>query len=267
VPGSGPAYQIAAQVAPFARNAEREPDDDRGTANDLIVGDTVSGYIGWAGDADVWKLSVEALTAKHVLDLELGPVENVALAVEVADGIGQTIVSRKGPKGTALVIRGLAPAVPPGAPPFHYVTVRADRSNPEVAYQLKIDGHPVGNDPELEPNDSPDKAMPIPADRTVISDASWTPGDIDCYAIPPEPAARTVDITADPATGNSDLRLELFVDGKSIATANQKGKGVTKKISGQVPENGRAVVCVRGAEASREGKYNLGVQDGPPKGP
>jgi hypothetical protein len=265
-PGAGPAYEITAQVAPFGKNAEHEPNDDRGTANDLIVGDTVTGYVGWTGDADVWKLSTEALTAKNVLDLELGPVEGVALSVEIADGVGQILVSRKAPRGAALVVRGLLPVVAQGAPPFHYVTVRADRSSPEAAYQLKVTGQPIGTDPELEPNDTPERAMPIPADRTVISDASWTPGDVDCYAIPPDPNARTLDISID-TPAESDLRAELLVNGRSVATADQKGKGVAEKISGQVPENGRAVVCIRGSDTSGEGRYSLGFQEGPAKAP
>lgn len=258
-------YELTAQVAPFAANAEREPDDDRGTAGDLIAGDPVTGYLGWTGDVDVWKLSVEALTAKNVLDLELGAIEHVALSVEISDGIGRTIVARKAPRGVALAIRGLAPVVPPGGPPFHYVTVKGDRSNPEVAYRLEVTGRIPGTDPEIEPNDTPDTAMEIPADRVVVSEASWTPGDVDCYAIPPDPDARTVEVTVETPAA-ADLRLELFVAGRSIATANQKGKGVREKIAGPVPAGARAVVCVRGTDASREGSYSLGFQDGPAKG-
>lgn len=261
---AGPPYTITAQVAPFAKGGEREPDDDRGTANDLIAGDVVTGYVGWNGDVDVWKLSVEALTAKNALDLELSPVENVTFAVEIADGVGQPLVSRKAPRGAGLVIRGLLPVVAQGAPPYHYVTVRGVGSNPEAAYQLKIAGRPVGTDPEIEPNDTPDKAMPIPADRTVIRDATWTPGDVDCYLIPPDPAARSVDVQVD-TPAEADLRVELVVNGKS-STADQRGKGVPEKISGQVPEDGRVVVCVRGSDASQEGRYNLGFKDGPAKG-
>lgn len=265
-PGSAPVYEITAQVAPFGNNAEREPDDDRATANDLIIGDAVTGYVGWTGDVDVWKFSVEAMAAKNVLDLELGPIENVAFSVEIADGIGQTILSRKAPRGVALGIRGLAPAVSTGAPPYHYVTVKADRSNPEVAYQLRLGAGSLGTDPEIEPNDTPDKAMAIPADRVVVSAASWTPGDVDCYAIPPDPADRTVEVTVD-TPGEADLRLELFVNGKPAGTADQKGKGVQEKISGAVPPGGRAVVCVKGTDASREGRYDLGFQEGPAKAP
>jgi len=266
-PSSAPMYRISAQLAPPGKNAEREPDDDRGTANDLIVGDTATGFVGWAGDADVWKFSVEALTDKNVLELELGPVEGLALAVEIADGIGQTIVARKAPRGAALVIRGLAPVVPQGAPPFHYVIVRAAErasSSPEVPYQLKLAAPPRGTDPELEPNDSPDKAMEIPGERTVIGDASWTPGDVDCYAVPPEPNARTLEFTVD-TPAEADLRVDLYVNGKSIETADKKGKGTPEKISGAVPADGRAVLCVRGSDASREGKYSLGFKEVQPK--
>jgi len=263
-PGSAPPYLIKAQVAPFAKNAEHEPDDDRGTSNDLIVGEPVTGYVGWTNDADVWKLSVEALTAKNLLEIELAPVENAALVVEIADGIGQPILTRRAPKGAGLVIRGLAPVVPPGAPPFHYVTVKADRSNPEVAYQLKVAAPPRGTDPEIEPNDSPDKAMTVPDERTVIGDASWAPGDVDCYAIPPEANAHTLDIDLD-TPKEADLRLELLVNGKSVATADKKGKGAEEKISGPVPENGRAVLCVRGSDTSAEGKYSFHFKNGPAK--
>src|SRR2546421_242192 len=61
-PVGGP-YEITASLVAPAAGFEHEPDDDRGEANDLIVGDTGSGYIGWSGDADVWKISVEALSA------------------------------------------------------------------------------------------------------------------------------------------------------------------------------------------------------------
>lgn len=258
--GPAPVYTITAQVAPFAKNAEREPDDDRGTANDLVLGETAAGYIGWTGDADVWKLSVEALAANNVLDLEVGPVENVAFSVEIADGIGQPLLVRKAPKGAPLVVRGIAPVMAAGAPPFHYVTIKADRSNPQSAYQMKASGRVPGNDAETEPNDAPDKAMEIPADRTVVSAASWSPGDVDCFAVAPDPSARTLEISVE-VPAEADLRLELFAGGKSIATADTKKKGARETVSGAVGPDERAVVCVRGTDASKEGTYDLTVQE------
>lgn len=263
VAAPAPAYEITAHVAAVTGNAEHEPDGDRGTANDLIIGDAVSGYIGWAGDDDVWKLSVETLSAKNAIDVEVSAVEGVALSVEIDDGIGRPLVTRKGPRGGALVVRGLVPVVPESAPPFHYITVRGDRSNPETAYQLKVTSKGLVTDGELEPDDSPDKAMAMPADRTVVH-GTWSAGDVDCYAVAAEQTPRTLDATiVAQGSSESDLSGELFVDGKSIAKANKGGKGAAEKVEGPVPAGAQAVICVRGSDSSPEGAYDVQLQEGP----
>ncbi|MGN6110354.1 MAG: hypothetical protein ACTHU0_34945 [Kofleriaceae bacterium] len=260
--GSAPVYHITAQLAAPATGFEREPDDDRGTANDLLAGDTASGYIGWTGDVDVWKLSVETLSDKNELTIELGAVENVAFTLEIADGVGQTLLTRKVPKQTPLVVRSLVPVVPAGAPPFHYLTIKADRSNPESPYQLKVTaGLPKGTDPEVEPNDTIEHPMAIPADRTVVN-AVWSPGDVDCFAIPVDPNPRTIEVSIG-TPESADLDAELLVDGKVIATSAQKGKGIPEKVTGAVPAGAQAVVRVRGAERSAEGEYEVSVHEGP----
>jgi hypothetical protein len=260
-----PVYEISARISAPAANAEREPDDDRGTALDLIVGDTVTGFIGWSGDADVWKLSVETLSEKNAIDIEVGAVEGVALSVDVTDGIGNPLVTRKGPRGQPLVVRGIVPIVPDGAPPFHYVTIKGDRSNPETAYQLHVVAKIPQPDAEIEPNDVPDKAMPIPSDRTVVHGV-WTPGDIDCFAVSTDANARTIDVTID-VPSESDLNAELLVDGKSVAKGDKKGKGVAEKLTGQVPPNARAVIRVKGTDASGEGSYDVQIAEGPAAAP
>jgi hypothetical protein len=258
--GPAPVYEITASVAPIGKGIEREPDDDRGTANDLIVGDTATGFIGWAGDVDVWKLSVEALSAKDAVDIEISAVEGVSLTLEIADGVGQTLVTRKAPRGAPLIVRGLVPVVPAGAPPFHYLTIKGDRSNPETAYQLHVSAHVVPPDGETEPDDTPDKPMQVPPDRTIVH-ATWTPGDVDCFALQPSDAARTLDVTVD-TQGEIDLGAELLVDGKSVAKADHHVKGAAEKVGGFVPPGGHVVVRVKG-EGSSEGAYNLVVQESP----
>ena len=256
-----PIYEITARMVAPAPSSEREPDDDRGTAIDLIVGDAVAGFVGWAGDADVWKLSVETLSEKNAIDIELGAVEGVALTVDVSDGIGQPLVTRKGPRGAPLVLRGLVPIVPDGAPPFHYVTIKGDKSNPETPYQLKVLAKVPQPDAEIEPNDLPDKAMPVPTDRTVVH-GTWTPGDIDCFAIATDEAARTVDISID-VPPESDLDAELLVDGKSVAKSEKAGKGTAEKLAGQVPANARAVIRIKGKDTTGEGSYDVQIAEGP----
>ncbi|MEO8706944.1 MAG: hypothetical protein ABI867_43355 [Kofleriaceae bacterium] len=256
-------YDITAQVAPVASHAEREPDDDRGTANDLIVGDPMSGYIGWTGDTDVWKLSIETLSAKNVIDIEIGSVEGVAFGLEIADGVGQVLAQRKAPRGAGLVVRGLLPVVAAGSPPFHYLTIKGTPSNHESPYSLRVTARNPEPDAEVEPNDTLEKPMAIPSDRTVVN-GQWTPGDIDCFAVAPDVAARTLDVTVD-VPPEADLSVELVVDGKVAAKSDVKGKGAAEKVSAPVPSNGRAVVRVRGADSGAEGAYEIKVTEGPPE--
>jgi hypothetical protein len=268
-PPPAPVYELAAQLVPAnaVKGQETEPDDDRGTANDLIVGDAVTGFIGWNGDADEWKLSVEALSEKNAIDVQVSAVEGVALEVEVADALGQPLVTRKGAKGGALAVRDLLPVVPQGGAPFYYITVRGAPSNPETTYQLEVSAHVVGTDAEIEPDDSVDKPYAIPADRTVVH-GTWSPGDVDCYGLAVSAQPRTVDVTIDPKA-DLDVSAELLVDGKPALDAkgkpvppvNHAGRGAAEKLNGQVPAGAHAVVRVRG-EGTAEGAYDVTVADG-----
>jgi len=258
-PIGGP-YEITAKLVAPAPGAEHEPDDDRGEANDLIAGDTGAGYIGWTGDVDVWKVSLEALSAKNALDLELTAVEGVALTLEISDGVGQPIVTRKGPKGGPLVVRGFVPAVPTGAPPFHYLTVRADRSNPETAYQIRAIAKVIAPDAETEPNDTPETAMAFPSDRKSLH-AHWSTGDVDCFTVAPDPAARTLEISID-TPNELDLAIDLLVDGKQVAKVDHPGRGAAERLVGQVPAGAQAVIRVHGSDAAGDGTYELVVAEG-----
>jgi hypothetical protein len=256
-----PVYEITAQMAVAQPNAEHEPDEDRGTANELIVGDTGTGYIGWSNDVDVWKLSVEAIGAKDALDYELSAVDGVAFDVELDDGIGSALVHRKAARGAPMIVRGVVPNVPAGAPQFEYVAIKATGSNPESPYSLRVSGHVVATDAEIEPDDTPDRAMAWPSDRTVVH-GTWTPGDVDCYALAPG-AARGIAASIEPS-GDIALIAELLVDGNVVAASAGGGKGAAQKLSGNVPANGHAVVRIKGADerATVEGTYDITVQDG-----
>jgi hypothetical protein len=255
------AYDLTAQLIKPAAGGEREPNDDRGTANDLIVGDPVTGYIGWSSDADVWKLALEALSAKNTIDIEIGAIEGSALTLELGDATGKPLAVRKAPRGAGLTMRGLLPTLPAGAPPFHYLTIKATPSNPDTAYALRVvPKNPESTDAEVEPNDTVDKPMPIPAERTRV-DAQWSPGDIDCFAVAPEPGNRTLEITIE-TPAEADLSAELIVDGKSVAKSETKGKGVAEKLKGPVPPNATAIVRVYGTDTGTEGTYELKVAEG-----
>ncbi|HEX5060263.1 MAG TPA: hypothetical protein VFV99_12935 [Kofleriaceae bacterium] len=260
-PVAVPVYELSTQMIDPGKGGEHEPDDDRGTANDLIVADNATGFIGWSGDRDVWKLSVETLSDKNLLDVHVSAIEGIALELEISDGIGQPLATRKAPKGAALEMKGLMPNVPQGAPPFHYLTVRADKSNPETAYTLHATARIGGTDEEVEPNDLVDKPYMMPTDRTVVH-ATWSPGDIDCFGLSPAGTARQIDVNVD-TPGEINLDAELLVDGKSVAIANKGGKGVAEKLTAIVPANTRPVVRIKNpdANATVEAKYDVTIQE------
>jgi len=260
-PAVVPVYELSAQLVDPGKGSEHEPDDDRGTANELITTDNATGFIGWTNDKDVWKLSVETLSDKNLLDIQVSAIDGIALELEISDGLGNSLATRKAPKGAALVMKGIMPVVPPGAPPFHYLTLRADKSNPETAYTMHATARIGKTDEEVEPNDLVDKPYLLPTDRTVVH-AIWSPGDIDCFGLPPAGTARQVDVIVDtPAEINLDA--ELLIDGKSIAIANKGGKGVAEKLTGIVPPNGHVVVKVKNpdANANVEAKYDVKIEE------
>lgn len=258
-PAGGP-YEISAAMVAPAGGVEHEPDDDRGEANDLIAGDAGTGYAGWSGDADVWKISVEALSAKNSLDVELSAVEGLVLSLEISDGIGQSLTTRKGPRGGPLVVRGFVPAVAQGAPPFYYFTVRADRSNPETAYQIRATPRLVAPDTEVEPNDTPETATAVPSDRRTLH-AQWSTGDVDCFAMPPADATRTFDVALD-TPRDIDLALDLVIDGKLIEKVDHPGKGVAEKLVMTIPAGAHAVIRVRGPDVAGEAGYDIAFTEG-----
>ena len=257
------AYEITAQVAPFAAGIEREPNEDRGPANELIVGESVSGYLGWSGDLDVWKLSIEALSAKNVLELEVEGVAGVVLTVELSDGIGTPVLVRKAPRGVGVIARRIVPTVPAGSPPYHYVTIKGDRSNPEATYRLTAKEVPPVTDSEVEPNDTLEKPYPGPSDRTRV-DAAWSAGDVDVFAIAPDPAARTLEISID-TPAEADLSAELFVDGKLATKSDAPSKGAAEKLTAAVPANAKVLVRVKGTDVAGEGVYELTIAEVQPK--
>ncbi|HUS26881.1 MAG TPA: hypothetical protein VMZ53_00175, partial [Kofleriaceae bacterium] len=213
----------------------------------------------WANDKDVWKLSVETLSTKNALDIQVSAIEGVALELEIADGVGNTLATRKAPKGAPLIVKSLMPVIPEGAPPFHYVTVKGSASNPETSYTLHATARPVGTDEEVEPNDLVDKPAEMNPERTKVY-ATWTPGDVDCFALQPAQVERTVDITVD-TPAEIDLAVELLAEGKAIGSANAGKKGVVEKLSVKVPPNVKPVIRVKNpdATATAEAKYELSV--------
>ena len=203
---------------------EIEPNDDAGTAVEVLLADSVKGWIGWAGDVDLWKLALEGVADQYGLDVEIGGVDGLVLTVEVLDAGGERLLVRKGSKGGPVAIKGLVPALGEAAPPWHFVKVSADRSNPEQTYDLRFTARLFEDDEEREPNDDPAQAMPLVGPGRVR--ATWSAGDVDRFVVEAQPDPQLLDVAVEPPPG-IELELAVGVAGQPpLATGGKRLTGV-----------------------------------------
>jgi len=234
-------YHVTAQLVAPADLTEREPDNDAGAASDVFLGDTVKGWIGWAGDVDVWKLSLEGLGQRNALDLDLAAVPGVALTLEVLDGSGKSLLVRRGVRGGAVSVKSLLAAVADGQPPYHYLKISADKSNPVDAYTLHVAGRLLDLDEEAEPNDAIDKATPLRVVPTADSGtmrAAHTAGDVDWFSLDAGDGDQLLDVSVEAPSG-TDIVVEAHAqDGHLLATADNGKVGEREHLSGvTIPAN------------------------------
>lgn len=240
--GPSPTYELVANLVKPVDGAEREPDDDPGAANDLYPGDSVTGYVGWTGDKDVWKLALETLTVRNAFDVEVSGVDGVAITVEVSDADGKTLQTRKGVKGMTVALPAIAPRQPEGAAPFHYITISGDRSNPEAAYTLTVRGRALDLDQEVEPNDKPDVAQALTEDHGTVH-AQFVAGDVDCFAFAPNGDAQALVFTAVPPDG-VDAVVEVSGATGLLSKTDLGGAGADEKAEVTIPSGVTASACV-----------------------
>ncbi len=242
-------YHLTAQLVPPADLTEREPNDDAGAASDVFLADTVKGWIGWTGDVDVWKVSLEGLGQRNALDLDVAAVPGVALTVEVLDGTGKSLLVRRGVKNGPVTVKSLLAAVAEGAPPYHYVKISGDKSNPVDPYTLHVAGRLLDLDEEAEPNDTIDKATPLRVTPTADSGtmhATHTGGDVDWFGLDAASSDQLLDVTVDAPAG-TDIVVEAHKeDGTLLATADAGGVGAREHLSGvTIPANTAARILVK----------------------
>lgn len=252
-------YELSVSLAEPAEGAEHEPNFDGGTASALAIGEPGVGVIGWAQDVDVWKIGTEVLSDSDALDLELSSVDSLALTLEVRDGLGRTLIARKASKGQPVAVRGFV--APAGAPPFSYVAVSGDRSNPTRQYQLVAKVRELATGDEREVNDRLEIAQELGeegAPQRAVLDA----GDVDCFALSAAAQPRRVEVVVDPgapppAATTSSLALEVLLGSKVVATSDERAGKVERAVF-EVPAGQRAVLRVRSTGKGGEpGQYQL----------
>jgi hypothetical protein len=245
--GPSAPYRLSVRLEPAQALSERERNDDAGTAGDLYLADQVRGFIGWTGDVDVWKLSLEGLGAQNAIDVEVSGVPGLVLSLDVLDAAGRPIVSRKGGKGGPVAIRSLVAAPVEGAPPFLHVKVGADRSSPVDAYTLKVSPRLLDLDEESEPNDTAERATPlrVAGAESGTMRAAYTAGDVDTFAVEASGGPLLLDASVE-VPGGVDFGLEARgAGGVILGTADAGKAGERERLSGVViPAGTTAMVTV-----------------------
>ncbi len=252
--GPSNVYELTVEVVPPVDLQEIEPDEDAGTAVEVMLGDSVTGWIGWSGDVDVWKIPLEGMAPQYALDLELDGVDGVALSVQLEDAGGAAVLTRKGTKGGGVSIHGFVPAIGAGAAPYHLVRIAGDRSNPEQPYVLHITTRLLDDDEEAEPNDTAANATPLRADATVTSGAmraGYALGDVDRFVLEPLAAPGLLDLGVEPPTGVA-VQLELAAGDAPLATATAAKIGERVRLTGvSVPAGAPLVVTVKASKPAK----------------
>lgn len=252
--GASPIYELSVEVLDAPDLQELEPDDDAGGAVDLMLGDSVRGWLGWNGDVDVWKVPLEGMAPQYALDLEVTGVDGVTLDVQVQDAGGATVIGRKGAKAGGVTIRGVVPALGAGSAPFHLVRIAGDRSHPDSTYELRVTTRLLDTDEEAEPNDDAAAATPLRADVSITSGAmraSYSLGDVDRYVLDPQAEPGLLDVALEPPTGIA-FALELVAGDTRLAGVTAAKVGDKVRLTGvAVPTGQPLIVTVKAAKPAK----------------
>jgi hypothetical protein len=247
-------WDLGVQALAARVTGDRERNEDLGTASDLALGEPARGYLGWGGDVDVWKLSLEALTERDALDVELTGVEGVTPTLDALDAAGKVLATRKGSKGKGLVLGGLV-LVRPGAAPIAHLRVRGERSHPEATYELRTIARALADDDEREPNDDERQATAL-AGAAGTARARASGGDVDRFALGAEDAARQLRLGL-PATADVTWRVRLVAGAATLA--EQRGAvGAPLELQAPIAAGTAAMIVVEpGAPVDALTPYEL----------
>ncbi|HVK74131.1 MAG TPA: hypothetical protein VM734_12465 [Kofleriaceae bacterium] len=261
--GPSAVYELTAELAAAPpAGVEREPNDDAGTANDLTLTEPATGYIGWSGDVDAWKLGVDAFAEGNGLDIAVTAVEGVALTVTVTDAGGRTLMKGQGKAGEPVLLKSLAPRVAPGGAPVHFILIAGRPSSHETPYTVTVTSRLLDLDEEAEPNDRTTNATPLRfgGEEQGSMRGLIGPGDTDVFALSEATAAATLDVAVDAPPG-VDLVVEAIAsNGASLGKADGATAGGAETLAALPVAAGAAVFVKVTAKADKKataGPYQL----------
>ncbi len=238
-------YQVSWRVEEDAEAGfEREPNEELSGASEIRIGEERRGFVGWAGDKDLWRLPITGFgeivvdpeartTSKEALHIVLSPVPGVATRLALLDPAGNAIVERATGKGEELALRNFLPEVGVDS---YTIRIGGKSSNPEESYVLRVDIAEVGPGTEEEPNDTQAAATPVGvADSSLfIARGELVEGDVDYFQLAPVTHDRILELRLS-GPAKADLDISVVAESGAIL-----GEGVTavtgeSEVLSQVP--------------------------------
>ena len=247
---------------------ELEPNDAPAFAAALGLGDSITGYLGWRKDHDVYKIALggpadgglgDAGAAQSApLKIELDPPPGVTPELTLYDATEAKLLERRGRAGQPLIAGGLLPRA---GDPYVFVAVGSGGGkNADEKYTLHVEPDTVAAGAEREPNDTPDSAV-ILGDATPqkgpggSATGTLGAGDVDYYRLAVAGGQLvTVEITPQ---GDGDVALAVVGEGgKPVRVLDEAGKNGAEVLAGWAfPADGTLLLRVSAGGKSRASEF------------
>jgi hypothetical protein len=260
-------YHLVARVSPLEVGAEIEPNGKAAMATELAAPGEAVGYFGWRHDQDWYRVPTAGLADGSVLAADLEPAPGVTASLLVFDSVEQKLTEAHGGKEERVALRSVR--VPAGEP-YVYVVVRADAgSNADVRYNLRLRAELPKAGGEVEPNDDPAHAQPIPdvGEGGAATVAGYLGrGDVDVYRYE-APTPVELDVEATPPE-RVDIKLEILrPDGSVLARADTGKRREAERLPNVFVGGGAALIRLSAGkgDGNPDEPYQLSIAAHPPE--
>lgn len=229
-------------IGPPVDGEEIEPDDDATRAQVLVAGRAQRGRLDRSDDRDLYAFH---LAAPHRVSISLDAPADFAVQARLSWGDTRDRIAEPtsaGAAGEAQRLRweGL---LPPGD---YFVELMAVGGISREAYTLTLDVPSFFDRPlDLEPNDAPWQAMPLPIGRQLVgviqgdADADWYaldpafgPGPVTVRAATMGPSLSLRLAKGDPAAPETIQQIDLYQAGDSATLDLPQGEHLLLRITG-----------------------------------
>ena len=234
-------YTLRATIVPAQPGDELEPNDTRPDAQEVAVGQTITGYYGRRRDVDWYRLKLPENVQASNLRVELTGLQSVPFAsLSAQDEI--EVVLKKGSTGRGTNVLFPNVAVRMGQRLVYLVTSAGKRYSPTDKYTITTQLTPAGPDEEREPNDRTVQATPLRAGQKMKGFLAPA-GDEDFFVV--DVAAPSVARIGVTGVENVDLTLALVdADGKVLLLVDDGGLRDGEIVPNAFLPAGRAFVRV-----------------------